>query len=96
MREHYPHRATIEDPLNMPGAAFIRHAHKRRDAGQKRGRAQPAYILDREHRVLLVDEDRVILGRLSEQYDLIARDDFDAESLDALLAMVSPFTVGND
>lgn len=81
MREDHAHRTAVQDPLHEAIAALIRHPHERRDPGQQARRAQLARFVDRERRVLEVDEQRIKAGLLRDLHRRRLRGEFDAECL---------------
>lgn len=66
MGENHPHGPSIEHSLHQSIAALMRHAHKRRDPGQQSRRAELTRVVDREGRMLEVDEQGVKPGLLSD------------------------------
>lgn len=82
MRKDDPHGPAVQHALHEPVAALMRHPDERRDARQQTGRAQATGLVERQRRVLEVDEEGVEAGGARDLHHRRRGHDFDAECLE--------------
>lgn len=75
---NHTNSTTVQNPLDKSAAAVVRYTHKRRHTSEQCGRAECACFMNRQCRVLKINEDTVVTCCAGQQDYLRAGRGFDS------------------